>query len=330
MDAERAHALGLSLLDAFHEVVLDAYVERDELDVMISYRLGRQHALPESRTFHTCVRKLILAAKSEGWLHELINAVVTDRPRNNKVKDWVRAADEPSASALPPQGQQLVDTAYFDLESVRRAVARATRTAPKGGVISFGIANAESIFIRKLTDWLSSFLGETQVKEPLILRPEYATVATRLMHISRYHRDLQTANVLCAVYVDGTPVHTVAEFWQGVRTSFAGVARSLVLVFAGAPNAGFPAGVTVLPPPSFDIDDVDVWTHEVVRRKGWPTELATAWTDRLHRDSWAGNRLDVRLLYEAMDRTIQDARFDAAAFRRQLEEGAGSAFATQA
>jgi hypothetical protein len=197
-------------------------------------------------------------------------------------------------------------------------------------VIAFGIPNGETVFIQKFTGWLSSFLGDTQVKEPLTLRPDYTSVTSRLRHVSRYRQDLETANVLCVVYVDGIKSAIITEFWDSVRTELAATSCSLVLVFAGEPDGVFPSGVTELPPPRFQIGEVDVWAHQVADMQGWPPKLARAWTARLHRESWTGETLDVRLLYEAMDQTIQDARFDEAGFLRQLEEGADDAYTTPA
>jgi Effector-associated domain 1 len=331
MDAERAHALSLKQLGGFHKALVDAYVGRNQLQQLLSYELERPNALPESDSLDDCVFNLIRLARSEDWLHELINAVLADRPRNAKLQEWSRNARKPSAHAQLPPAQRLLDSKYFDLEAVRTKVANTSRNATPGEVIAFGIPNGETVFIQKFTGWLGSFLGDTQLKEPLTLRPDFTSVTSRLRHVSRYRQDLETANVLCVVYVDGIKSAIITEFWHGVRTALAGTACSLVLVFAGElADGAFPAGITELPPPRFEIGDIEVWAHLVADLHGWPPKLARAWTVRLHREAWTGEILDVRLLYEAMDQTIEDARFDEARFLRQLEEGADSAYTTPA
>jgi hypothetical protein len=330
MDAERAHALSMKQLGGFHKALIAAYVRRSQLQQLLSYELERPNALPESDSLNECVFGLIALAKSEDWLHDLINAVLADRPRSPELRQWLQSAGRPGGQAQPSQGQRLLDSKYFDLETVRAQVADASRNAAPGEVIAFGIPIGETIFIQKFTGWLSSFLGDTQVKEPLTLRPEYSSVTTRLRHISRYRQDLETANVLCVVYVDGITSAIITEFWHGVRTTLAGTSCSLVLVFAGEPDGAFPDGITELPPPRFKISDVDVWAHQVADMHGWHPRLAKAWAIRLHRESWTGETIDVRLLYEAMDQTIQDARFDEAGFLHQLEKGADDAYTTPA
>ena len=329
MNAEHADALTWKQLSKFIAALLDAYPFRAEFDMMLTYQLERPDALPDNGGFKQCVSGLIRNAKSEGWLHDLINAALEDRPRNPKLKGWaIDIGLIVAQPRLPPQ-QQLLDTAYFDLDEVRRAVARA-KNAAQGRVLGFGITNSESIFIRKFSDWLGSYLGETQVKEPLNLRPEYAPVSRRLRHIARYRPELDSANVLCIVYTDGTVAETVEEFWCGVCREFAGIGYYLALVFAGEAGAIFPPGINVLPSPQFEVSDVDLWTHEMIRRRGWPTELADAWTDRLRQESMDRDGLDVRLLYEAMDASIEDARFRPEVFRTQLEERTGNAHAAPA
>ena len=330
MDAEHADALTWKQLSKFIDALLNAYPRRAEFEMMLTYQLERPDALPDDGSLKQCAYELIRNAKGEGWLQDIINAALEDRPRNPQLKKWAIDIDQIAAArpGTSPQ-EQLLDTAYFDLDEVRRAVARA-KNAAQDRVLGFGITNSEIIFIRKFSDWLGSYLGETQVKEPLNLRPEYAPVSRRLRHIARYRYELDSANVLCIVYTDGTPAETVEEFWRGVCREFAGIAYYLVLVFAGDAGALFPQGINVLPSPQFEVSDVDLWTHEMIRRRGWPTELADAWTDRLRHESMDGDGLDVRLLYEAMDASIEDARFRPEIFRRQLEERTGHAYTTSA
>jgi hypothetical protein len=319
MDAEFVDALTWRQLDAFLESLLDAYVVRDDFDMLLTLKLERPGALTSDGGFKSCIYKLVVKAKSEGWLPDLVNAVMEDRARNAKLKRWAHSVRHIGARLDPPPAQQLLDTAYFDLGELRRAVARA-RKATRSRVLGFGVTCSESIFVRKLADWLGSYLGETQVKEPLNLMPELAPVSTRLRHIARYRPELDSANILCIVQADGTPADMVAEFWQGVCREFDGIRRYLVLILTGSKDAIFPKGVTVLPRPQFDVSDIDLWTRAMVRLHGWPVELADAWTDQLREESTYQNVLDVRLLYEAMDGSVRQVRFRPDDFRRQLEE----------
>lgn len=327
MDADRAGALTGNQLGSLIEAMLDAFVGRDEIEMLLTLRLDKlPDLLVSDGGLKSCIYRLIRTAKSEGWLADLINAVVEERAGNAAIKAWLISINQMVGNAAVPQAQQLIDTVYFDLIELRKAVARAKKAAT-GRVMAFGITYSDAVFVRKLCDWLGPYLGETQLKEPLNLLPELAPVSKRLRHAERYRPELDSANVLCVVYIEGVPVETVAEFWDGVCSSFDGIKHYFALVFAGYRDAVFPPGVTALPPPQFDISDVDLWTHEMVRLRGWPVDLADAWTELLRDDSMDDNILDVRSLYEAMDRSIREMRFNSDDFRRRLEERTGHAYA---
>jgi hypothetical protein len=51
----------------------------------------------------------------------------------------------------------------------------------------------------------------------------------------------------------------------------------------------------------------------------WPVALAPAWTDLLCAGASDGPDLDIGMIYEAMDKSIKEIRYDAEGFRRKLE-----------
>jgi hypothetical protein len=324
MDALEAAALDGEQLKAFHAVLLDAYVNRDQLEMLVRWDLRKPPGTLEEGGLSTCAFRLILAAQSEGWLHELVDEVLKQRARNVRVKEWAKSVSPVTGNPGLPSSQRLLNTAYFDLEQLPKVVVHARRAA-QGRVLGFGVTYPDDLFVRKLCDRLGSYLGKTQVKEPLNLMPEFAPVSKRLRHISRYRPELDLANVLCVVHAQGVQAATVAEFWQGVCREFDQVSRYLVLILTGHQDAVFPAGVTILPRPQFDVADVELWTREVAGLCGWPTELADAWTDLLCEKSMDEGVLDARYLYEAMEETIQAIRLTPERFRKELEKRIGYA-----
>jgi len=333
MDALEAAALDGEQLKAFHAALLDAYVNRHQLEMLVLWSLEKPPGTLEEGGMSTCAFRLILAAQSEGWLHELVNAVLKQRARNVKVQQWAgnvkvnqwaTSVSPVTGDPGPPSSQRLLNTAYFDLDELPKVVVHARRAA-QGRVLGFGVTYPDDLFVRKLCDRLSSYLGKTQVKEPLNLMPEVGAVSKRLRHISRYRPDLDLANVLCVVHAQGVKAAIVAEFWQGVCREFDQVSRYLVLILTGHQDADFPAGVTILPRPQFDVADVELWTREVAGLRGWPTELADAWTDLLCEKSMDEGVLDARYLYEAMEETIQAVRLTPERFRKELEKRIGYA-----
>jgi hypothetical protein len=236
------------------------------------------------------------------------------------LKAWARKYRQAEiGDRSPPTEQQLLDSVYFDLTDMRKAIRRAKAAAPSR-VLGFGVTYSEFVFVNKLCDWLANYLlGETQRKDPLNLKPELAPVSRRLRQVARYREDLESANVLCLVLVDAVPRECIAEFWDGICHDFAGIGRYLALVFTGDGSTAFPPEVAVLPPPRFDLEDVALWAEEMISRRGWPPDMADAWTDLLRDEALDNGELDVPALYEAMDRSIQAIRFEPDEFRVKLE-----------
>jgi len=315
--------------------LIDAFVTRAEFEMLLALQLDRsfEDIVGEGR-LRLCVFRLVRTAMGEGWLPDLIDAAVSAAPRNAELKVWIESvghvASVPRAPVgqAPPRPHQLLQTMYFDLEELRNVVARAEAEAVDQ-ILAFGITYPDSVYIRKLCDWLESYLGDTQQKESLALAPELTFASTQLRALARYKRDLESSNVLCTVHCLSAPAEIVAEFWHGVRHIFAEVGRYLVLVFASHGDAVFPPGVIVLPPPRFEVSHISVWTHDMVRLLGWPTGLASAWTEMLRDEAAEDDLLDVRGLYEAMDRSLQEVQFMPTEFRQRLEGIIGRGHATQ-
>jgi Effector-associated domain 1 len=343
---------------ALYTAMRDAYIDRADLEILVF--LCADKSLDDIAApvlpLKTVIFRLVWAAKSEGWLDSLADAVIEDRPDNKLIQDWTRhyragetgdhdppARDlfvpdrpriepqagrqrpEETAAPGPPAGLALLDSVYFDLNEMRKAIMRA-RTGAPSRVLGFGVSYSEFVFVNKLCDWLVSFMGAgTQRKDPMNLRPELAPVSRRLRQVARYRQDLESANVLCVVLVDTVPPDSVSEFWKMICLDFAEIERYLVLVFVGDGSTGFPPGVAVLPPPRFDLEDVALWAGEMLSRRGWPVSLADAWTKLLCDAALYDGELSVAVLYEAMDRSIQEFRFRPERFRVMLEKGIGYA-----
>jgi hypothetical protein len=300
----------------------DAYASRSDLEIMLGEDLGRSldDLASSDLPLRNTIFRVIKYAKSEGWLDSLIEAVLKDRPYNDLVRAWARKYQPAeSADPVPPTGQQLLDTVYFDLTDMRKAIIEAKRAAPSR-ILGFGVTYSEFVFLSKLCDWLAdSLLGGTQRKYPLNLKPDYGSVPQRLHVVAGYRQDLDSANVLCQVFVDEVPGAHIAEFWDAICRDFAGIGHHFVLVFAGDGRTDFPPGVAVLAPPKFDLGDVALWARDMIRGRGWPPDMADAWTDLLCDEALYDGKLNVPALYEAMDRSIEAIRFGPDQFRAKLE-----------
>jgi hypothetical protein len=288
--------------------------------MMLDYKLGRDLAgiAGEDAGMDHVVFALLQASCGGGWVEDLVRAAARHRPDHVALHRWARSNLHAAADA-PPAAQQTLDTAFFDLSDLRR-VMEETLDAVEAGPLAFGVTYPELAFVTKVCDWLPYCLGQLQRKEPLNLRPEFVPVARQVQQVARYRRDLESTSVVCPVLAEGVPAETVDAFWAGVRNEFAELKHRLVLIFTGYPETVFPDGVTVLPPPRFDRYLVRLWAREVVAHRGWPPVVAEQWTRHIIDEADDGGGLDVRAVYEAMDRSINEVRFDPEGFRLRLEQ----------
>lgn len=303
----------------------------DELEMLLFQHCGGVRLdliAPAAVNFEITVFKVVRTAGAQGWLEKFVEAVIDHRRGNAELRMWTaryhvstRAARPAHEAAEPMPPQQLMDTTHFDLAEVRHAI-RAAVQSPGRSVIGFGVHYPESLFVQKLLEWLQFYLpGETQSKATLSLMPEIAPLDYCLRQLHSYRPDLDDVNVLCEIAVRGVAADVIGEFWNGVRTQFDKTAGNLVLVFTGDRRTDFPDDVTALPQPRFNRMDVADWTERLISQRGWPGSVAYGWTESLCAAACIRDeQLDVRLLYEAMDRSVAVLRQEPEKFRAMHEK----------
>lgn len=308
-----------------YQALRSAYVNREDLEMLLDIELDMNlNDICDNLNLRITIYNVVKVAKSQGWIDKFIEAAREDRPDNEALKEWAKRYhalkqnnDRSVADSI--SRWQLLDSLYFDLKAVRAAIRHAM-LAPEGRVLGFGVTYSDLVFVGKLRDLLKNVLeGETQYKDPLSLKPELDKVSRKVHQVRGYLRDLDSANVLCIVLVDAVPHDHISDFWIQVCQEFGEATRHFVLLLAGDESTVFPHGVTVLPSPRFDLDDVAQWAEDTIIQIKWPHSLAAAWTDLLRADALHDGQLDVRTLYEAMDRSIKEIRFNPDKFRFKLE-----------
>jgi hypothetical protein len=304
--------------------LLDTYLTRDDFEELLADIGKNLNSIVESSVnLRITVRRVVRTAKAEGWLGALEAAALADKPDSPALKRWHQKHCAPrrpghSAPGTVPAWQQF-DPLYFDLTPIRAAILQAMMVA-SSTVLGFGVRYWDFAFVNKLRDIVMGHLvGVTQCKDVLSLKPEYDKLSRKVDRVRGYGQDLDSANVLCVVLVDTAPTDHFARFWEQVRQGFGGGGNQLILLFVGDESTAFPPGVTELPQPRFDKDDLVVWAANTVMQIKWPVTLAAAWTELLCAGADTGAGLDVGMVYEAMDRSIKEIRFDAEGFRRKLE-----------
>jgi len=229
----------------------------------------------------------------------------------------ITAQHLPYATYLGRLGRPIEDRP--GLTEIRLTIRRALATAP-GKVTGFSLSYPDSVFITKLLDWLRVYLpGQTEVKSPLILMPVIAATNLLLGQMRSYRHDLDTVNVLCQVHVEGAEADLIESFWESINTEFGGTEGLLVLLFIGDARTTFPDGLTALPTPQITRSDVEQWAEDLINQRGWPFNLARSWADWLCAQATVGEQLDIRLMYEAIDRSVSDLRYRPDSFRAMLE-----------
>jgi hypothetical protein len=313
--------------------LLEAYPTRDEFADLLEDIDRHLDAIVASQlNLELTVKRVVQTAKRQGWLAVFESAAMEGNPGNPELRAWydsygVRLVAPPQVAApvsAPPERRQF-EPVYFDLKPIRAALLQAI-TMASGPVLGFGVTYGDFAYIDKLQDIVIGHLaGETQRQQPLSLKPEHGRVSSKVERVRRHVDDLALANVLRVVYVDVAPVADCAEFWQQVCQMLRESSRHLVLLFVGDAGTTFPLGVTVLPPPGFDRDDLTLWAADTGRQINtvmgieWPVTLARAWTDLLCAGAGEGPDLDIGMVYEAMDKSIKEISYDAESFRRKLE-----------
>lgn len=312
----RESELCLALLDAFPE-------RADFEELLADIDKNIDEIVGSSVGLKVAVRRVVRKARSQGWLAHLETAALECNPGNPTLTTWhqkhcaPRRPGQPAAGAVP--AWQQFDSLYFDLTPIRAAILEAMMVA-SSTVLGFGVRYWDFAFVNKLRDIVMSHLvGETQCKNVLSLKPEHGELSRKVDRVRGYGQDLDSANVLCVVLVDTAPADHFARFWEQVHQGFTGSGNQLILLFVGDEGTTFPPGVTEFPPPRFDKDDLAVWAANTVMQIRWPVTLVAAWTELLCADADTGAGLDIGMVYEAMDRSIKEIRFDAEGFRRKLE-----------
>jgi hypothetical protein len=313
--------------------LLDAYPQPAEFEELVADTNRNLNTIVDSSlNLRVIVRRVVRIAKSEGWLPEIEAAALHDKPHSPRLRDWhgrycaPPRPGQPAGAGTGPAWQQF-DPVYFDLISIRAEILR-IMIAPPGPVIGFGVRSLDFAFTKKLLNVVAGHLdGQTQHKEPLHLKPHLDRVSRKVERVRGWGRDLDTSNVLCSLLVNAVPHADLADFWSQVRQEFGGSSRHFILVFMGDEETVFPAGVAELPPPRFGRDDLRVWAVNIVMQLNahadtqakWPVSLAAAWADLLCAHAEDGTDLDVGMVYEEMDSSLIEFRFDTEGFRRKLE-----------
>jgi hypothetical protein len=271
--------------------------------------------------FSEAVYTVIKAADSGDWLEDFVTAVRKCAPDSRKLLRWVAqyrpdSRHPPGMVPAAATSLELMDSANFDLEEVRKVIREALKSSSR--VVGFTVTYPEAKFLEKLLNRLEYRLG-AQSRTPLSLMLD-DDLADSIAQVCSHRAVLEVGvNVLVRVEASGAESAIIENFWMGVRDALSASRGRLVLVFVGNRSTSFPPEFITLPPPAFRCSDVENWTEDLIsRRKDWsanPAELANlgdSWAkwlcEKAYRHGQPGNVLVSRLLYTHMDESLIDFR----------------------
>jgi hypothetical protein len=113
MDARRADAITGSHLEKLSEAMRSAFPGRPPLEMFLKYQLDKPGDILMEGTLDYCIYKLLVTAQSQGWLHELIDKAIADKPGNAKLSAW--ADEETKIAAQSSQAEEEMRTGVVKL-----------------------------------------------------------------------------------------------------------------------------------------------------------------------------------------------------------------------
>ena len=78
-------------LSELYDALRDAYIRREDLEIMLALSIDRSlDDIAISQSMKDTIFEVVNSARREGWLDSLVDAALTDRQDNTKLKAWAR------------------------------------------------------------------------------------------------------------------------------------------------------------------------------------------------------------------------------------------------
>lgn len=294
------------------DAMIDAYQDRTDLELLMLSLDRSLAALVGDVGLKKLVFKMIESATSEGWLGDLVHAVIEDRPNNQLVREFAAAHGHTAAVAsglAVPTSVRRLDSAHFDLDAARDLIHdRTLDHAP--GLLGLRVTTRDDILVGKLCSWLQDVLGDVEPVRPMTLQPEYGEADTWVKQVLQHAPGPGDGGKLWSVRIDRASPESVRDFWNGVRDRCPPLERWFVLVFTDVPGGACPEGVVDLGQPAFKPRDVSKWAREVLADLGWDAALRIPWSRYVEREATVAGALNILLTYGALDKSIVVLRRD--------------------
>jgi hypothetical protein len=313
-----------------------AFTDRTHLERFLRIRLEcRLDSIAgENESLDSAVWRVLTQAEAEGWVRALVTAAVWELPRNGKLQRWAAEVGNDTAGAgngdgllLPTASgtrQQLLDATYFDLEEFTLLIKQAQLDSASR-LLAYVVRCLDEQFVTCLCARITGLFGGLGRKPAVTLQPELQPVERAVQDLTRYRDELATSGVLCLVRAEWADPATLQTFWQAVSDELGPLRNYLVLVVTGGLNTEFPAEMTVLPTPTFELAHVSLWATEVLNEvltDSGRSAMADEWAKSIWAKALDGRgQVDVRYLYEAIHEAIKTFRFERQALYRRLQEG---------
>jgi hypothetical protein len=173
-------------LEALLEALLHAYPAPNDLALMLHLRLNKsyQQYAPANTRYRVALFEVLVNVRAEGWLADLVNAALSDKPRNPKLRILDRAAD---LSRVPEVALETILRREGQFQDLYRWLDRLAGLAacicrveyPINQPVGTGWLVGDDLV---LTNWhvVRSVIGDNEKQKHLAFRFDYAADAQRI------------------------------------------------------------------------------------------------------------------------------------------------------
>jgi hypothetical protein len=234
----------------------------------------------------------------------------------------------PSAAPHPPIEIDIVSTVTFDLTDIKKAIIGRLDSLIRG-IVAFSVPYGDGIFLTNVCDYLASFGDQTVCKQPNPLTADISSAEEVVQILSAYRdEELQSADVIFPIHAEGVPIEIIVGFLEKLEVAMGTLRRRLILLIVVAEGTPPIVGVCALPAPRVTREDLSMWLRdrlEILRAHAnhtVPAAIVHHWAEAIAKKAHTERGLNLRSVYDHLERTLLRFHDDPEAFVTHMMEGA--------
>jgi hypothetical protein len=220
----------------------------------------------------------------------------------------------------------VVSVVTFDLVKIKSEIRRTIKAKPSG-VVAFCVPYGDGFFLRNICEYLASLDETSAVKEPYALDEVFSRPADLIPSLSR-NEELCWADVIVPIRAETADRRLIDAFLGDLTAALGHLRHRLILVISVARGTSGMDAVCELGPPAVTQTDIELWLEQMApflrAHAHHPIRPATldGWAARIAQHAVnPGGDLDLRRVYDGIERTLRHFRADPGGFLRTLPKG---------